>query len=104
MFANPPEAGPRDQVTFDVVVTDQQDQPVQGEFSLSVVDLATLKLADSNVEDILPAFYGNQPLGIETALSLAMYGGRNFLEPGGLGGGGGDEGSFIREDFPDTAY
>ncbi|MEW6284665.1 MAG: Ig-like domain-containing protein [Chloroflexota bacterium] len=104
LFANPPEAGPRDQVTFDVVVTDQQDQPVQGEFSLSVVDLATLKLADSNVEDILPAFYGNQPLGIETALSLAMYGGRNFLEPGGLGGGGGDEGSFIREDFPDTAY
>ncbi|GAB4450108.1 MAG: alpha-2-macroglobulin family protein [Anaerolineales bacterium] len=104
LFANPPEAGPRDQVTFDVVVTDDQDQPVQGEFSLSVVDLATLKLAASNVQDILPAFYGNQPLGIETALSLAAYGGRNFLEAGGLGGGGGDEGSFIRQDFPDTAY
>ncbi|MEP0806280.1 MAG: Ig-like domain-containing protein, partial [Chloroflexota bacterium] len=104
LFANPPEAGPRDQVTFDVVVTDHQDQPVQGEFSLSVVDLATLKLTDSNVEDILPAFYGNQPLGVETALSLAAYGGRNFIEAGGLGGGGGDEGSFIREDFPDTAY
>ncbi|GAB4464206.1 MAG: hypothetical protein Kow0070_25690 [Anaerolineales bacterium] len=104
LFANPPEAGPRDQVTFDVVVTDHQDQPVQGEFSLSVVDLATLKLADSNVEDILPAFYGNQPLGVETALSLAAYGGRNFIEAGGLGGGGGDEGSFIRQDFPDTAY
>ncbi len=104
LFANPPEAGPRDQVTFDVVVTDHQDQPVQGEFSLSVVDLATLKLADSNVQDMLPAFYGNQPLGIETALSLAAYGGRNFLEAGGLGGGGGDEGSFIRQDFPDTAY
>lgn len=103
LFANPPEAGPRDQVTFDVVVTDQQDQPVQGEFSLAVVDLATLKLVDSNVEDILPAFYGNQPLGVETALSLAAYGGRNFLEAGGLGGGGG-EGSFIRADFPDTAY
>lgn len=104
LFSNPSEAGPRDPVTFDVVVTDHQDQPVQGEFSLSVVDLATLKLADPNVQDILPAFYSNQPLGIETGVSLAAYGGRDALEPGGLGGGGGDEGSFIREDFPDTAY
>ena len=104
LFSNPSEAGPRDPVTFDVVVTDNNDQPVQGEFSLSVVDLATLALADSNVEDILPAFYNNQPLGIETGLSLAAYGGREALEAGGLGGGGGDAESFIREDFPDTAY
>jgi hypothetical protein len=104
LFSNPAEAGPRDQVTFDVVVTNHQDQPVQGEFSLSVVDLATLALADSNVEDILPAFYSNQPLGIETGISLAAYGGRDALEPGGLGGGGGDDESFVREDFPDTAY
>lgn len=104
LFSNPSEAGPRDPVTFDVVVTDNNDQPVQGEFSLSVVDLATLKLADSNVEDILPAFYSNQPLGIETGISLAAYGGRDALEPGGLGGGGGEAESFIREDFPDTAY
>lgn len=104
LFSNPSEAGPRDPVTFDVVVTDHQDQPVQGEFSLSVVDLATLALADSNVEDILPAFYKEQPLGIATGLSLAAYGGREALEPGGLGGGGGDAESFVREDFPDTAY
>ncbi|MCK6540496.1 MAG: MG2 domain-containing protein, partial [Anaerolineales bacterium] len=104
LFSNPPEAGPRDQVTFDVVVTDHQDQPVQGEFSLSVVDLATLALADPNAEDILPAFYSNQPLGVETGLSLAAYGGRDALEPGGLGGGGGEEAPFVREDFPDTAY
>lgn len=104
LFANPREAGPRDSVTFDVIVTDHQDQPVQGEFSLAVVDLATLKLADSNVEDILPAFYGNQPLGIETSLSLAAYSGRNFIEAGGLGGGGGEGETFIRQNFPDTAY
>ena len=104
LFSNPSEAGPRDPVTFDVVVTDHQDEPVQGEFSLSVVDLATLALADSNVEDILPAFYSNQPLGIETGISLAVYGGRDLLEPGGLGGGGGDGTMFVREDFPDTAY
>ena len=103
LFSNPSEAGPRDQVTFDVVVTDQQDQPVQGEFSLSVVDQAVLALADSNAEDILPAFYSDQPLGIETGLSLAAYGGLDFLDPPGLGGGG-DASPFIREDFPDTAY
>ena len=64
LFSNPSEAGPRDQVTFDVVVTDDQEQPVQGEFSLSVVDQAVLALADPNAEDILPAFYSDQPLGI----------------------------------------
>jgi len=104
LFSNPAEAGPRDQVTFDVVVTDHNDQPVQGEFSLSVVDLATLALADPNAEDITPAFYSNQPLGVETGLSLAIYGGRDALTPGGLGGGGGDGVPFVREDFPDTAY
>ena len=104
LFSNPSEAGPRDEVTFDVVVTDHQDQPVQGEFSLSVVDLATLALADPNAQDILPAFYSDQPLGIETSLSLAAYGGRNIFEASGRGGGGGDAPPFIREDFPDTAY
>ncbi|MBK9924875.1 MAG: Ig-like domain-containing protein [Anaerolineales bacterium] len=104
VISNPAQAGPRDQVTFDVLVTDNKAQPVQGEFSLSVVDLATLALADPNAEDILPAFYHNQPLGIETGISLAAYGGRDALEPGGLGGGGGEDTPFVREDFPDTAY
>ncbi|HEY5731840.1 MAG TPA: Ig-like domain-containing protein [Anaerolineales bacterium] len=104
LFSNPSEAGPRDPVTFDMVVTDHQDQPVQGEFSLSVVDLATLALTDPNAKDILPAYYSIQPLGIETGLSLAAYGGRDVLEIGGLGGGDGDAESFVREDFPDTAY
>ncbi|HAV77449.1 MAG TPA: hypothetical protein DCX53_08850 [Anaerolineae bacterium] len=104
LFTNPSEAGPRENVTFDVVVTDNQKQPVQGEFSLSVVDQAVLALADPNAEDILPAYYSEQPLGIETGLSLAAYTGRDLLFPGGRGGGGGDGPPFIREDFPDTAY
>src|SRR6185503_15801005 len=102
--SNPVEAGPRDEVTFDVLVTDNTGQPVEGEFSLSVVDLATLALADPNAIDILPAFYSNQPLGIETGLSLAAYSGRNALQPGGMGGGGGGAPLIIRENFPDTAY
>jgi len=102
--SNPPEAGPRDSVTFDVIVTDNQGQPVEGEFSLAVIDKAVLALADSNAEDIFPAFYKNQPLGIETGVSLAVYGGRDMAQPGGMGGGGGGEVPFLREDFPDTAY
>jgi uncharacterized protein YfaS (alpha-2-macroglobulin family) len=104
VFPTPAQAGPRDEVTFDVQVTDHQGQPVQGEFSLSVVDLASLALADPNAEDILPAFYSRQPLGIETGLSLAAYTGRNASMPGGMGGGGDQAPTVIREEFPDTAY
>jgi len=104
VFSNPTQAGPRDDVTFDVQVTDHQGQPVQGEFSLSVVDLASLALADPNAQDILPAFYSEQPLGIETGLSLAAYTGRNASQPGGQGGGGGGAPITLREEFPDTAY
>jgi hypothetical protein len=102
--SNPTQAGPRDEVTFDVQVTDHQGQPVEGEFSFSVVDLATLALADPNAEDILPAFYKQQPLGIETGLSVAAYTGRNATEAGGGGGGGGADLPIVREEFPDTAY
>ncbi|RPJ20541.1 MAG: hypothetical protein EHM33_28240, partial [Chloroflexi bacterium] len=102
--SNPAKAGPREDVTFDVLVTDHKGQPVEGEFSLSVVDLASLALADPNAEDILPAYYSNQPLGIETGLSVAAYTGRNATQAGGGGGGGGEDLPILREEFPDTAY
>src|SRR6185503_9412998 len=88
----------------DVTVTDNQGQPVEGEFSFAVVDKAALALADPNAEDILPAFYKIQPLGIETGVSLVVYGGRDVAPPGGMGGGGGGDIFILREDFPDTAY
>ncbi len=102
--SSPSEAEPRQDVTFDVQVTDNQGVPVEGEFSLSVVDKASLALADPNSEDILSAYYSNQPEGIETGLSVAVYTGRDAIMPGGMGGGGGGEVPFIREKFPDTAY
>jgi uncharacterized protein YfaS (alpha-2-macroglobulin family) len=104
VLSNPTQAGPRDSVTFDVQVTDNTGQPVQGEFSFSVVDKSVLALADPNAEDILPAYYSNQPLGIDTGLSVAAYSGRKVNLPGGLGGGGGDGATVVRENFPDTAY
>jgi alpha-2-macroglobulin len=102
--SSPQETEPRQDVTFDVQVTDNQGAPVEGEFSIAVVDKASLALADPNSKDILSAYYSNQPLGIETGLSVAAYTGRDAIMPGGMGGGGGGEVPFIRENFPDTAY
>ncbi len=103
---NPAQAGPRDEVTFDVLVTDHQGQPVQGEFSLAVVDEATLALAPPNSADIFTEYYSEQPLGMETSVSLAVF--NKPGEPPNLGGGGGGGGDgeipFVREEFPDTAY
>jgi len=95
---------PRGEMTLSLKVTDSAGVPVQGEFSLAVVDKAVLALVDPNSEDILSALYGEQPLGIQTGTSLVAYSGRTLLEPPGLGGGGGVEAPFVREDFPDTAY
>jgi len=104
--ASATRTGPGDEVTFDLRVTDAAGEPVEGEFSFSVVDQAVLALADPNAPDILPAFYGPQPLGVRTGLSLAAYGYRELHVPPGMGGGGGGDFSIpiVREEFPDTAY
>jgi len=102
----PERAGPRDEVAFTVRVTDADGNPVQGEFSLAVIDQAVLALADPFEPDIVQAFYGIQPLGVRTGLSLAAYAHRFTDTAGGLGGGGGGEVLVptVRENFPDTAY
>ncbi len=70
--ATPEKAGPGDTLTIDLTVTDQKGQPMQGEFSMAVVDLAALALADPNSEDIIPAYYSIQPLGVRTGLTNAI--------------------------------
>jgi uncharacterized protein YfaS (alpha-2-macroglobulin family) len=105
LTSQPERTGPGEEVTFEVLVTDATGKPVQGEFSLSVVDLAVLALADPNAQDIVPAFYQTQPDGLRTSLSLAAYSQRLTFAPLGMGGGGGGEiPSVVRENFPDTAY
>ncbi len=73
LTAEPEINEPRGEMTLQLRVTDSGGAPVEGEFSLSVVDKAVLALADPNSQDILPAFYGKQSLGVSTGLSLANY-------------------------------
>jgi alpha-2-macroglobulin len=106
-LAEAPVLGPGDELTLGIRVTDQAGQPVEGEFSLSVVDLAVLALAEPNALDITPALYGERPLAVKTGLGLAAYAHRRGMIADGVGGGGGGEGmlpAVVRERFPDTAY
>jgi uncharacterized protein YfaS (alpha-2-macroglobulin family) len=106
LTSQPERTGPGKPVVFSLRITDANDNPVQGEFSLSVVDLAVLTLAEPNAQDIFSAFYGQQSLNVRTGNSLAASGQRLRYMPGGMGGGGGGEAaeSVTRENFPDTAY
>jgi uncharacterized protein YfaS (alpha-2-macroglobulin family) len=105
LTSQPERAGPGESVTFDLRITDVNGAPVQGEFSLAVVDKAVLALAEPSIADIFSAFYGQQDLNVRTGISLAASGQRMRYMPGGMGGGGGEAAeSVTRENFPDTAY
>ncbi len=96
---------PRDEVEFTLQVTDQDGNPVQGAFSLAVVDQAVLALSDPYAEDIEEAFFSVRPLSVMMGLPLTNQAGRNLFVPGGMGGGGGDAvDTSIRDDFQDTGY
>ena len=106
LTAEPMRAEPGGTVQLQLRVTDNQGAPVQGEFSVAVVDLASLALADPNSAPIEAAFYNAVGLGVQTTLSLAgdsFYGVFSMQEFGGMGGGG-EEVPVLRENFPDTAY
>jgi uncharacterized protein YfaS (alpha-2-macroglobulin family) len=105
LTSEPIKTEPGGQVSFDLRVLDTQGSPVQGEFSLAVVDKAVLALADPNSENIVPAFYDEQPLGVQTSMGLTASTQRlAYLAAGGGGGGEFLEPITVREEFPDTAY
>ena len=114
--AEPQQAGPGDEVTYTVLARDEAGEPLRAEFSLSLSDLATLSLVESNTPPILDFFYNERNLGVWTSvplfLSLEDYNAeiREMVASGeGMGSGGGkgeDELGVVnvRQDFPDTAF
>lgn len=64
---------PGGEVSFKMNITDSSGKPVQGEFSLAIVDKAIFALTETNTPGITDAFYSPQPLGLETSLSLAGH-------------------------------
>ena len=104
LVGNPQVIEPRGEVEFTIRVTDREGSPLQGEFSLAVVDTAVLALADPYAEDIEEAFFSVRPLSVRLGMPLTIQAGRNILVPGGIGGGGDGMDLSIRQEFEDTGY
>ncbi len=107
--ADPPQAGPRETVTYTVTTTDHTGNPVDAEVSLALADLATLSLANPNTGPILDRFYSERPISVQTAVPLIFLVDRvtqDLLDLGKGGGGGGADAAFfdVRSDFRDTAF
>ncbi|MCC6616490.1 MAG: Ig-like domain-containing protein [Anaerolineae bacterium] len=103
------QAGPGDEVTYTLRVTDYAGNPVQAEIGVGLTDLASLTIADPNTIPILDYFYGRQNLGVRTSTALTINTDQLTQEVldtiKGGGGGFGEGGIFdIREEFVDTAY
>jgi hypothetical protein len=99
---------PGETVSATLTVTDAQGDPVQGEFSIAVVDKALLALIEPYSLPILEDLYGSRPLSVQTSYSLKTYATQLALSALELGRGGGGADSMtaasVREDFPDTAF
>jgi uncharacterized protein YfaS (alpha-2-macroglobulin family) len=104
VIGEPDRLGPGEEVEFTIRIIDQEGNPQAGEFSLAVVDKAVLALSDPFAPSIEEAFYGVQPLAVRMGFPLGMHAGRMVFVPGGMGGGGGDLVSSLREKFEDTGY
>ncbi|MHB0875612.1 MAG: Ig-like domain-containing protein [Anaerolineae bacterium] len=98
---------PGDEAVFNITARDVEGNPVQAEMSLELVDKSVLALAESTQQSLVDYFYSKRSLGVQTTLTMAIS--TEDLEEGlpaqGKGGGGGGEpGGVVREDFPETAF
>lgn len=100
----PPITRPAKTVELEITVKDTQGQPIRGEFSVAIIDKAILALKEATELSIQDAFYGNRPNSVLSGLSIASYATLTSVQPVPLGGGGGGEDmTELRKDFPDTA-
>ena len=107
VIGDPVRSGPGDEGTISIRGTDSNGKPIEGEFSVGVVDKAIYALADPIEQNILTAFYEEKRLGVKTSGSLLVSTENQddtVSDQGGLGGGGGDAPPALRNDFQDTAF
>lgn len=105
--ADKDKAGPRENVTYTLKVTDYSGKPVKAEVGVGLTDLAVLSLLPDTSTPILDYFYDIQRLAVRTATSLTISVDeqtQTILNTVKGGGGGGPEGGTlqIRQLFVDT--
>ena len=66
------QAEPGDTVTFDVEARDANGAPVEGAFSLDLVDKAVLSLKPRTPDAIVDSFYGRRGLGVTTSSGMTI--------------------------------
>ncbi len=101
------KAGPREDVTYTLKVTDYQGKPVKAEVGVGLTDLAVLSLLPDTSTPILQHFYEKQALSVRTATTLTISVDeqtQSILNTVKGGGGGGAESGVlqIRQLFVDT--
>jgi uncharacterized protein YfaS (alpha-2-macroglobulin family) len=102
----PALTAPGDDLKAYLEIKASDGNPIQGEFSLAMIDKSILALKDPIELPIQDAFFGNQPISVLTSSSISAFATQQSLAPspvGGMGGGSGEPPA-LREDFPDTAF
>ena len=64
---------PRETAVYDVLVTDNEGQPVEAELSLRLADLAVLALADETGPTLLERFWSQRGLSVRTSMPLGSW-------------------------------
>jgi alpha-2-macroglobulin len=67
----PDVINPGEDLTVGIRVTDDEGNPVVGEFSISIVEQSTQASAHVSTEDILDVFFSNQPLGVRMGIPMS---------------------------------
>lgn len=96
---------PRDEVTVNLHMENQNGQGVKGEICLSVVDLGVLNLTGFKTPDYFDTFYSTRGINVITSETRKyIIDQRNYGQKGGNpGGDGGGKPSSLRENFVATA-
>jgi uncharacterized protein YfaS (alpha-2-macroglobulin family) len=101
------QAGPREQVTYKLHVTNYAGEPVEAQVGLALIDKAILSLQSDDTPSLLDYFYAKHGLAVRTATTLVNDVDQKTQEiinarKGGGGGGGGGGLFTVRQNFVST--